>query len=88
MPPFGQARAFGSTGPDLFYIVGGPASTACDMAPAVPNAPDFPLDRRHPASREDFADESMTGIVDPVTERGPRCRDTRPGSGAERRTTV
>lgn len=83
-----KARAFAAAEPDLFHIVGELASAAYYMAPAVLNALNFPLDRRQPASQEDFADEYMTGIVDPVTERGPRYRDTRPGSGAERGTTV
>lgn len=70
------ARAFSLAEPMRFGIVSVIVSAAYYMARPVLDRLNFPAERRHPAADDDFANEYMTGILDPVTERGPIYRET------------
>lgn len=71
------AKALSAARPERFQILGVIVSAAYYMARPVLDRLKFPADRRHPAADDEFANEYMTGILDPVTERGPVYRDTR-----------
>ena len=68
-------KAFAAGEPDLFAIAATLVSAAYYMAPQVLGKLKFPVERQHPAEVEEFVEEYETGILDPVTERGPRFRD-------------
>jgi hypothetical protein len=72
------AKALAERDPDAFAILSMLASAAYYMAPAVLERLKFPIERRHPAEMEEFVAEYETGILDAVTERGPRYRDVVP----------
>ena len=69
------AKAYADKDPEGFGIAAILVSAAYYMAPAVLEQIGYSTERRHPAGQEDFADEYGTGILDPVTDRGPRYRD-------------
>ena len=70
-----SARTFAAERPDAFAIASTLASAAYYMAPPVLGKLKFPVERQHPAEVEEFVEEYETGILDAVTERGPRFRD-------------
>ena len=70
-----SARTFASAHPDAFAIASMLATAAYYMAPPVLEKLKFPIQRQHPAEVEEFMEEYETGILDVVTERGPRFRD-------------
>jgi hypothetical protein len=70
-----SAEAFAKTEPANFHIASTLVSAAYFMAPEILDKLGFPADRRQPAEVEDFVNEYETGILDAVTERGPRYRD-------------
>lgn len=72
-----STRAFATANQAGFDIVSVIVSGAYFMSPVVLGALGYPLERRHPAGPEEFADEYETGILDPVINRGPRFRDPR-----------
>ncbi len=69
------AKRLSADDPESFGIAALLVSAAYYMAPAVLDRLNYPTERRHPAGQEDFAEEYMTGVLDGVTERGPRYRD-------------
>lgn len=69
------AKAFATAQPDAFTIASTLASAAYYMAPPVLAKLKFPVERQHPAEVEEFVEEYETGILDAVSERGPRFRD-------------
>lgn len=69
------AKRFATEHAGAFAIASTLASAAYYMAPAVLGKLKFPIDRQHPAEFDEFVEEYETGILDPVTERGPRFRD-------------
>ena len=64
----GAAKGFAEANPEAFELVSQVISGAYYMASEVLVALDYPLERRNPAGVSDFADEYMTGILDPVVE--------------------
>lgn len=72
-----DAKAYAAADPARFDIAATIASGAYFMSPMVLERLGYPLERRHPAGVEEFADEYETGILDPVIARGPRFRDPR-----------
>lgn len=68
-------KTFAAGEPDVFAIASTLVSAAYYMAPPVLRTLKFPIERQHPAEVEDFVEEYETGILDAVTERGPRFRD-------------
>lgn len=69
------SKAFATAEPGHFQIVSVLASAAYYMAPEVLNQLKFPIDRQHPAADDEFAEEYLSGILDPVIARGKRYRD-------------
>jgi hypothetical protein len=69
------AEAFAQREPKLFQVASTLASAAYYMARPVLDRLGFPPTRQNPADLEEFVDEYETGILDVVTERGPRYRD-------------
>ena len=69
-----SVKSFAAGEPDLFGVATTLVTAAYYMAPSVLGALKFPVQRQHPAGVEDFVEEYETGILDPVTERGPRFR--------------
>ncbi len=72
-----DAKAYAAADPARFDIAATIASGAYFMSPMVLERLGYPLERRHPAGVEEFAEEYETGILDPVIARGPRFRDPR-----------
>jgi len=70
------AKAFAENRVEQFNVLSVLTSAAYFMAPEILRKLGFPADRRQPAGTHDFADEFETGILDPVSERGPRFRNT------------
>jgi hypothetical protein len=68
------ANALAAAQPEAFAILGTLTSAAYYMTPDVLALLKFPTERRNPADMEEFVSEYETGILDPVTERGPRFR--------------
>ena len=77
---WGGAQRLSADDPASFGIAALLVSAAYYMAPAVLEKLNYPAERRHPAGHDDFAEEYMTGVLDAVTDRGPRYRD--PGQHA------
>ncbi|MFJ2684369.1 hypothetical protein ACIOYV_11590 [Pseudomonas sp. NPDC087342] len=71
-----SAKKYSEEMPESFNIAATLASAAYLMAPPVLEGLKFPTDRRHPADVEDFLQEYDTGILEEVTNRGPRFRHT------------
>lgn len=69
------ARAFAVAEPDVFAVASTLVSAAYYMSPTVLRGLRIPVERQHPAEVEDFIEEYETGILDAVSERGPRFRD-------------
>ncbi len=69
------AELLEQTEPAAFAILGTLVSAAYYMTPQVLALLKFPTDRQHPAAMEEFVSEYETGVLDVVTERGPRYRD-------------
>lgn len=69
------AQRWAADDPESFGIAAVLVSAAYYMAPTVLERLNYPTERRHPAGHDDFAEEYMTGVLDAVTDRGPRCRD-------------
>ncbi len=65
---FRSAEAFAKSQKDTFGVLATVVSGAYYMAREVLVALDYPIERRNPAGVSDFADEYMTGILDPVVE--------------------
>ncbi|MES2433454.1 MAG: hypothetical protein V4586_06470 [Pseudomonadota bacterium] len=63
-----EAKTFAQNAPAAFAVLAQVISGAYYMAREVLIALNYPLERRNPAGVSDFADEYMTGIVDPVVE--------------------
>jgi hypothetical protein len=63
-----DAKAHAEAAPTDFALLSTVISGAYYMAREVLVALHYPLERRNPAGNSDFADEYMTGIVDPVIE--------------------
>jgi hypothetical protein len=57
-----------------FNVAATLVSAAYLMAPPVLESLNFPVDRKHPAEMEEFLEEYDTGILEAVTDRGPRFR--------------
>lgn len=74
-------RAFTAADPSSFDMVSVLITGAYFMSPFVLGRLGYPLERRHPAGIEEFAEEYETGVLDPVISRGPRFRDPRSASG-------
>jgi hypothetical protein len=70
-----SAEVFAQTEPANFHVASTLVSAAYFMVPEVLDKLGYPADRRQPAEVEDFVNEYETGILDAVTERGPRYRD-------------
>ena len=70
-----SARAFSVTTPETFKVASTLISAAYYMAPDVLGRLKFPIDRKHPAADDEFANEFESGILDPVIARGQRYRD-------------
>ncbi len=62
------AKGFAEAAPVSFDLLARLVSGSYYMAREVLVALNYPLERRNPAGVSDFADEYMTGIVDPVIE--------------------
>lgn len=62
------AKAFSESEREVFELLALVVSSAYYMAHEVLVALGYPTERRNPAGVGDFADEYMTGIVDPVVE--------------------
>lgn len=71
-----NAKTYSEEMPESFNIAATLVSAAYLMAPPVLEGLKFPTDRRHPAHVEDFLQEYDTGILEDVTNRGPRFRHT------------
>ncbi len=69
--------AFAAADPARFEIAAILVSGAYFMSPLVLERLGYPLERRHPAGLEEFAEEYETGVLEPVLGRGPRFRDPR-----------
>ena len=65
---FSEAQRFAESKPDTFALLAQIVTAAYYMADEVLTALSYPLERRNPAGVSDFADEYMTGILDPVVE--------------------
>ncbi len=70
-----SASGYAAARPDAFAIASTLVSAAYYMAPPVLEKLKFPIERKHPAAVEDFMEEYETGILDAVSQRGPRFRD-------------
>lgn len=71
LPPIrdlAAAEALSQAMPQAFATLSGLISGAYYMSREVLAALNYPLERSHPAGMSDFADEYMTGILDPVTD--------------------
>ena len=71
-----SAKKYSEEMAESFNIAATLASAAYLMAPPVLEGLKFPTDRRHPADVEDFLQEYDTGILEDVTNRGPKFRHT------------
>jgi hypothetical protein len=68
------ARDSAARSPRCFEVASLLASAAYYMAPMVLDRLNYPIERRHPAADDEFAEEYGTGILDPVTARGRNVR--------------
>ncbi|MFC9553592.1 hypothetical protein ACFTWF_22315 [Rhodococcus sp. NPDC056960] len=66
-----------SESPEEFHLCAVLVSAAYYMAPQVLAGLSYPVNRRHPAKADEFAEEFGTGILDPVMEREKLFRDPR-----------
>jgi hypothetical protein len=72
-----SAKLYSEQAPADFNVAATLASAAYLMAPPVLECLNFPVDRKHPADMEEFLEEYDTGILEAVTDRGPRFRNTK-----------
>lgn len=69
------AQALAGNRPAEFSVASTLVSAAYFMDPVVVGKLGFPSERQQPADIDEFASEYETGILEPVTARGPRYRD-------------
>jgi len=63
-----EVKGYSEAAPQDFALLAALISGAYYMSREVMVALNYPLERRNPAGTSDFADEYLTGIVDPVIE--------------------
>jgi hypothetical protein len=75
-PTWDSVSTWASEEPARFAIASQLVSSAYYMTPTALKGLGYPVERRQPAKPDDFAEEFMTGILDPILESELRFRKT------------